>query len=319
MTETCLLCNSNAVFLFSKIDWQQIFNFYKCCNCTHVFISPTPSEATLNSFYNVEYYVPDFQKDKVRKKASFVFNYISEINKPMLEIGCSYGFFLEYMREKGVVVDGLELSQKASQCAKEKGFHVLCGSVESVSISKKYQCIFLFDVLEHIPNPKSFLFHLIKILDNNGEIYLTVPNQNSLEYKIFKKYWEWSSPPAHLHFFNNKSIGGLLQQFNLTIEISNSFKGDSAGNIFFHFYDATKRMFLFNLGCLIYGKDKFLDKKAKYNLKQKESRQYSKTEFSGLTYWIFKISNSLNFLDRLLRNETNEPTLFLKVRKSESR
>jgi SAM-dependent methyltransferase len=319
MTESCIICGSAAEHLYTKFDWKQDFNFYKCSNCTHVFIFPLPSDSILEAFYNQEYYVPDFQKLKVRNKGRFVLNYISEKNKQMLEIGCSYGYFLEFMREQNVLVDGLELSQKASQSAKEKGFNVINGNLESLPITNKYQSIFLFDVLEHIPNLKNFLFHLNQILDRNGEIFLTVPNQNSLEFKLFKKYWEWSSPPAHLHFFNIKSFTCLLKEYDLTLEVSKSFKGDSAGNIFFHFYDSTKRMVLFNLGCFIYGKNNFLEKKAKYNLKQKENRQYSKNEFSGLTYLVYKCSTALNFIDRMLRNENNEPTLFLKVRKSESR
>lgn len=317
MTEKCLICNSSSDFLFSKIDWNNEFHFYKCRNCTHVFIYPLPSTNELDSYYNHDYYVPDFQRLKVRKKGAFVLKYLTNKKNPMLEIGSSYGYFLEFMQEQGVKIEGLELSQKASQSAIDKGFTVNCGSIENINIQKEFQAIFLLDVFEHIPNPQSFLKIISKKLATNGEIFLTLPNQNSLEFRLFKKYWEWVSPPAHLHFFNAKSITELFNQNGFTVDVVESFKGDSSGNIFFHFYDFLRRIILFNVGYLIYGRKRFLEKKKAYNLQQKEKRQFNSREFSGITFWVYTLTNIFNFADKIFRNKLNEPTLFFKATKNE--
>ena len=315
MIEKCLICGLSSDYLFSKDDWNSNFKFYKCRNCTHVFVYPQPTIKDLDLFYNQEYYVSEFQRLKVRKKGAYILKHISKTKIPMLEIGCSYGYFLEYMDEQGIKVDGLELSQIASQKAKEKGFDVICGSIENDLTLKKYYSVFLFDVLEHLPNPSLFLKLISNRMLESGEIFITVPNQCSLEFKFFKKYWEWTSPPAHLHYFNYQSIAGLLNQSGFSIEIVDSFKGDSAGNIFFHFYDFLRRMVLFNLGYFYFGRTKFLEKKKAYNLKQKDLRQHKPSEFNGFNYWIYRMTNFLELLDRLIRNKMNEPTLFLKATK----
>lgn len=307
----CVICSAECSYLFYKEDWNEKFLFYRCSSCTHVFIHPPPTEQSLYEFYNQEYYVPDFQKLKVKKKGEYCLPYLKGKDKPLLEIGSSYGYFLEFMKENKIDVFGLELSKVASQSAKSKGFSVVCGSISDLP-EIKYQGIFMFDVLEHIINPQDFFKHLRMKLESDGELFLTVPNQESLEFKFFNKYWEWSSPPAHLHYFNQKSITYLLESNGFSVNITNSFKGDSAGNIFFHFYDSCKRMVLYRVGILIFGKKKFLEKKKKYNLSQKGSRQHQPNEFTGISYFIHLFSKVFNPIDKLIRSKFNEPTLFIK-------
>jgi 2-polyprenyl-3-methyl-5-hydroxy-6-metoxy-1,4-benzoquinol methylase len=308
----CVICNSECSFLFSKEDWNEKFSFFKCTKCTHVFVFPPPSAQSLDEFYNQEYYVPDFQKLKVRKKGEYCLPYLTVKDKPLLEIGCSYGYFLELMQEKNINVDGLELSKIASQSARTKGFSVICGGISDLPETQKFQGIFMFDVLEHIINPQEFFMFLQEKLDSKGELFLTVPNQGSLEFKLLNKYWEWASPPAHLHYFNQKSITSLLESNGFSEIVITSFKGDSAGNLFFHFYDAFKRMVLFNIGFLIYGKKRFLEKKKNYNLSQKDNRQHQEKEFQGITYFIYQITKIFTPIDWLLRSKLNQPTLFIK-------
>lgn len=309
----CVICKNKSHFVFDKYDWGKKFDFYKCENCSHCFVWPLPSEQELNDFYNTEYYVPEFQKLKVFKKASDSFAFVDVNKKPMLEVGCSYGYFLNWMRDKGVIVEGVELSQKASQFASHNNHNVFNGQLKNLPSDKKFLTIFMFDVLEHLPNLEEVLVELKTRTCIGGELILTVPNQGSLEFLLFGKYWEWVSPPAHIHYFNHKSISQLLNDHNFQVSTIISLRGDSAGNLFFHFADALKRCLLFRLGTLIYGKEKFLEKKKAYNLQKKAERQNAQSEFSGTMKWVQIISKLFNPIDYIIRSKKNQATLLVKA------
>lgn len=311
----CVICKSECRFIFNKFDWGKEFQFFCCSSCSHCFVWPLPTEHELNDFYNVEYYVSEFQKEKVFKKASFCLNYVQTSKLPMLEVGSSYGYFLDWMLSKNIKVDGVELSAKACSVAREKGHFVFNGLLEALPTTKKYQTVFMFDVLEHISDLHTFLPQLNNVLEKDGQFIFTVPNQNALEFRWFGKYWEWVSPPAHLHYFNSKSIHALAEVYGFQVQVITSFRGDSAGNLFFHFIDSFKRRLLFFLGTLRYGREKFLEKKKEYNLKKKNERQVAKTEFSGIMRVVQIFTNFLNPLENLFRTKLNQATLFVKVTK----
>lgn len=115
--------------------------------------------------------------------ADFVLTYI---NSPVLDIGCGDGYLLEKCKEKGIIAEGIELSNIATELCLNKGLCVTNTSVESFNTNKKYNSITLIDILEHVKDIKSCLINLKNLLNENGKIYVVLPNPNGLKYKLTK-------------------------------------------------------------------------------------------------------------------------------------
>ncbi|MDA3790737.1 MAG: class I SAM-dependent methyltransferase [Desulfobacula sp.] len=98
----------------------------------------------------------------------------------ILEIGFGEGLFLEWARESGFNITGVEINRDFYALAKERGHMVYLGDVKEVvrSSDKKYNGIFLFDVLEHLTMEEILsLFDFFQtILGKDGKILTRVPN-----------------------------------------------------------------------------------------------------------------------------------------------
>jgi 2-polyprenyl-3-methyl-5-hydroxy-6-metoxy-1,4-benzoquinol methylase len=101
----------------------------------------------------------------------------------LLEIGFGEGLFLEWARESGFTIAGVEVNPDFYALAKERGHTVYLGDAPEVlqGSDQKYNGIFLFDVLEHLTLEEiSSLFDLFQtILAKEGKILARVPNGGS--------------------------------------------------------------------------------------------------------------------------------------------
>lgn len=129
-------------------------------------------------------------QDKTQEEYSRVLfrYYTSEIdnlkiskNSKCLEIGFGNCDFLNYCKNNNIDIVGYEINQYYYDKALEKGYNVLFGDIIEIDIKDKYDFIFLFDVLEHIPKNKilSYFQTFHEILNPNGKIFIRCPNGSS--------------------------------------------------------------------------------------------------------------------------------------------
>lgn len=101
----------------------------------------------------------------------------------VLDIGGGSGAFLDLARAKGHETLGLELSAEAAAEACRKGHKVLNESLETVdaaSFGGPVDAITLFQVVEHLPNPRTFLATALNLLRPGGLLVASVPNRYGL-------------------------------------------------------------------------------------------------------------------------------------------
>lgn len=98
--------------------------------------------------------------------------------KYILDVGSGTGANYEFLSQFGNVV-GLEPSQQALKFCHERGFkNVIRGDITTCPLSvaeKTYDCITLFDVLEHIKDEDAALACLSKVIKQGGHLFITVP------------------------------------------------------------------------------------------------------------------------------------------------
>ena len=92
----------------------------------------------------------------------------------------------------------------------------------------KYKIILLLDVLEHVPNPKSFLENLFKFLDKNSSLIITVPNSVSLRKRIsvimgktnyasYEEFFDEEPFRGHWREYSIEDISSLSKKINCEI------------------------------------------------------------------------------------------------------
>jgi SAM-dependent methyltransferase len=140
-------------------------------------------------------------------------------NGRLLEVGCSYGWRLERLRDLGWDdVMGVELGVGAVEIARSKGLNVICLPVEKVNFKDNvFDVIIASMVMEHTSDPFFVFEKFERWLKPGGQLLFSIPNIGGLEYRIFKKYWYPLQIPYHLYYFSDKFIKKILTNFDVTV------------------------------------------------------------------------------------------------------
>ena len=97
------------------------------------------------------------------------------------------------------------LCHKAQTLLQGRG-EVLCENLEQANLGKScFDAVTLWDVLEHIPNPVTFLQRCEALLKPGGHLFLNVPNLESKEARLLHSRWPLLLA-EHLNYFTPKSL-----------------------------------------------------------------------------------------------------------------
>ena len=218
----CPICKNHSVYFNHIID---TYSVRKCRICRLQFLSPLPSNTTLNHIYNADYFLGSHDLDNLvrvwslkRKTARLYLeqlqSYGSLQNGNLLEIGCGTGDFLVEAQSKGFNVSGLEISQHAVNMAngKLKLNKVMQGTLENIELPpNSFDIIVFFDVIEHVNNPLEFMTSVYQCLRPGGMIFMVTPSLDSWSAKLLGNHW-MEYKLEHLWYFSNKAIGILLER-----------------------------------------------------------------------------------------------------------
>ena len=214
----CDLCGADdTTLLFVEKDRMTYrdgeFNVVKCNSCGLVYLNPRPTQAKISEFYP-DVYSP-FKSDKNRlikyvekkiaeKSVNEIKRLVNKDNIKILEIGCGTGAYLALLRDiGGWDVMGVEMSPYAAECAmREHGLNVITGTIFDGKFTDEFfDVIIMKHVLEHVYNPSESLKEISRALSKDGKLILIIPNIDSVETKIFGKYWQGWDVPRHLYDF----------------------------------------------------------------------------------------------------------------------
>lgn len=215
----CDICSSKNSY---KIITISLFNLYRCENCKTVFVFPKPSHFDISRYNESRYNYSEEQdkaylakKEVLRNRAQKCINIISKYKKSgyLLDIGCSYGFYLYEFKKKGFKVKGIDSAIKAVKYAREKlHLDVIHSDFYNYNYgNNRYDVITLIDVIEHFSNPTKTIIKIKKILKKDGILVIQTPNYDSLISILTRNKWFWLLIPEHLHLFTPYSISYFLR------------------------------------------------------------------------------------------------------------
>jgi SAM-dependent methyltransferase len=137
----------------------------------------------------------------------------------LLELGCAYGFFLKEAA-RHFEVAGIELAADAAEHGRRAGLNVLQGTADEATLRQigPVDVIVLFDVIEHLPDPRETLALCRRQLNPGGIIVITTGDFGSLTARLTGTRWRLMTPPQHLWFFTRESMQRLASALDLAVE-----------------------------------------------------------------------------------------------------
>ena len=135
----------------------------------------------------------------------------------LLDFGCGVGGFLIKAKKLAATVHGVELESRLKSYFQNYGLTVF-QNVSDIQ-DERYVIITMFNVLEHIADPRVLLDDLSKLLSDDGQIIIEVPNGNEAlitlyQCESFSHFIHWS---AHLFLYTEKTLQLLFDQVNLKV------------------------------------------------------------------------------------------------------
>ena len=186
------------------------------CPCSHVFINPQPSSQELAPYYRSDYHVfanpiaLDSAVDRLiaTKLQGDRLNHALVVKGGRyLDIGCGLGEMVAAMARLGVDAEGVEPGAPAVERARGLGLKVFHGTLHEARYpDETFDSVSMYHVLEHTPDPIEVLAECRRILKPSGEIFVGVPNFDSLVRGWIGWNWPGIDPPRHLHHFRAASI-----------------------------------------------------------------------------------------------------------------
>ena len=146
-----------------------------------------------------------------------------KINPHLLDVGCGEGYALAFFRKQGWSVTGIDFSSAGVSSKNPDSLDALVtGDIfaflsAEIAKKKKYDVIWLQNVLEHVLHPLDLLNSLRQLVTPGGMAVITVPNDCSITQHAALvaqhiSHAFWVSPPDHLTYFDNKSLANATKQ-----------------------------------------------------------------------------------------------------------
>jgi 2-polyprenyl-3-methyl-5-hydroxy-6-metoxy-1,4-benzoquinol methylase len=150
------------------------------------------------------------------------------LNKRVLELGCSTGFFSKLMADRGCAVTGVEYDSEAAQqakrfCATIAVRDLNCAGWQS-GIDGPFDIILMGDVLEHLLAPERILADCRGLLSSGGCIIVSLPNVAHWRNRIGLLLGRWNYKElgtldrTHVKFFTLATSRKLLETAGYEIE-----------------------------------------------------------------------------------------------------
>jgi len=258
----CALCGSQdgtGAVVFKPALECEGFSFVRCKKCGLVQRNPQPDKneiiARYSSIYGKDYLSYEIANEEaflklqqlalkdagfrqIEKKIFSNLRGLSEapdilepaVRRPsVLDIGCATGALLAHLRERKWRVTGVEISPCAQYAQKERGLDVRTVPLEESNFPQcSFDAVLASHLIEHLNDPMSFLKEAHRVLKDGGSIFITTPNINGFQARIFKGGWR-SAIFDHLYLFSSRTLIKMLKKTGFKIKRVRTWGGLAAG------------------------------------------------------------------------------------------
>lgn len=227
----CNLCGGDVTRPYCPQNGRGLV---QCVACGLVYVGEQPQPEELYALYGETYFkndesgevgYTDYIKDEpnIRKTVNRRFNHIEKFVKPgrLLDIGCAMGFFIDEASKRGWQVEGQDISHFAVEFVRNRhGHNAYQGDLITLNLpAESYDLITLFDVIEHVPDPKRYVERIAELLKPGGVFELATPDVGSLPARLTGKRWiGYKLSDEHVYYFSVETLTRLLNEAGFDVE-----------------------------------------------------------------------------------------------------
>lgn len=214
--DRCKLCKKNDIAVIHKgtRDRNDI-DVLKCNHCGLVFLSKIITDDT---FYvdSKMHQGMDFGKwrdntfaDDNRRFSRYK-DFIKD--KKILDFGCGNGGFLTLVQREKLVRQGVGIDLDLQSIHQLRSEGVECYNNISELPDGMFDVVFMFHVIEHLPNPELILDQLFERIPDHGVMIIETPNADDALLSIyhcdqFADFTYWS---PHIYLYNESTLTKML-------------------------------------------------------------------------------------------------------------
>jgi 2-polyprenyl-3-methyl-5-hydroxy-6-metoxy-1,4-benzoquinol methylase len=213
-------CNLCGGMHHSKILQARDYTFVRCADCGLAFQNPQPVFDDLKNRYGQNYFEYELRNEEnffhlmqLGLKDIRFFERTAGLDqgRRFLDVGCATGMLLEYMRDRGWSVQGVELCRESAEYGiRTKKIDIFIGTLEQAGFpDSSFPVIHFSHLIEHVPDPKAFLREVRRILAPGGYVVVVTPNIGGLQARLFREKWR-SAIADHLTLFSKVTLRKML-------------------------------------------------------------------------------------------------------------
>lgn len=242
---TCDLCGSadarvayDGLTCF-ELPGNEPFTFLRCTLCGLLYLAERPKDVA--QYYH-DSYIPYQESRGLRRTikrliwsfdARRIRSYLGA-EGTIFEIGTANGEYLEAVKGS-YVVSGIEYDAVMAKRAASRGCAVTQGDFDTwkPDEQKTYSIVILNYVFEHLQSPRSALHKIAEMLQPGGYVFIRVPNAESIERRLFGKFWHSFDAPRHNYVFTPTTMHAYarLEGFSVVKIIHSAVPNDWVGSI----------------------------------------------------------------------------------------
>lgn len=233
----CPVCSSSLLTGFLNVkDYtvsKENFNIDKCNSCGFQFTNPRPDQENIGKYYQSAEYISHHDESTnllskvynlvrnytTQEKINLINRYTQNSNTTLLDIGCGAGFFLQQCKKNNWEIRGTEPDPDARTVASRRTGTHISESIESNDIqNEKFDIITMWHVLEHVHKLNETIDWLLNHLNNDGTLFIAVPNNASHDAQKFDNKWAAYDVPRHLYHFTKETMQQLLEKHGFQVQ-----------------------------------------------------------------------------------------------------
>ena len=223
----CPICAGDTV----RASLHTPSSFWRCKICRTAHLHPQPTQESLEQYYEAFHLSRDqggvFEDFETRsaadfpRKARIVAGHLGKIGdgrrapRTVLDFGCGKGLFVREVSDLGLEAEGIDLSRTATRAGTEElnieGLRA--GNLdEQDDWYGKFDAATAWATIEHLPNPRSFLKSLRRVLKPRGYLFIDTGLADDFLDRHAPGLIQWYDIPQHLFVFSRSGIERLLSE-----------------------------------------------------------------------------------------------------------
>ena len=215
----CNLCGSADPNLLCE---RNGYSIVACHQCGLQYVGQNPQDIDFTALYSEAYYTggseqvfANYVGEEFARRASARRKLRSLRRRTprsgrLLDVGCAAGFFLVEAR-RYFEPHGVEISEFSSRVARERfGLDVFTGTLQDARFAaNSFDVITMWDVVEHLSDPKAVLTEASRVLRPGGSLVLTTGDVGSRYARRAGSNWHLLEPPWHLYYFSRATMRAM--------------------------------------------------------------------------------------------------------------